>query len=95
MPQLTGSRPRLLTTKEAADLLRVSQRTITQWIAEDRIPYVRLPSSSDRQSFRIPLAGLLRTLSGNFDLARELEMLDKQTAAANLTEEQVMDIFKD
>ncbi|WP_217915654.1 helix-turn-helix domain-containing protein [Miltoncostaea marina] len=95
MPQLTGSRPQLLTTKEAADLLRVSQRTITQWIAEDRIPYVRLPAAGERPTFRIPLAGLLRTLTGNFDLASELADLDQRTAAVKLTEEQVMDIFKD
>ena len=95
MPQLTGSRPRLLTTREAADLLRVSQRTITQWIADDRIPYVRLPAAGDRPSYRIPLTGLLRTLSGNFDLASDLADLDENNAATGLTEEQVMDIFKD
>ena len=94
MPQLTGSRPRLLTTKEAADLLRVSQRTITQWITEDRIPYVRLPQAGDRSAYRIPLAALLRTLTGNFDLASELHELDQQTTAAGLTDDQVIQISK-
>jgi excisionase family DNA binding protein len=65
--------PTLLTTKEAADLLKVTSRTIVNWIDSDAIPYVELPSSGPaRREFRIPLQGLLNSVGGNYDLGREL-----------------------
>jgi excisionase family DNA binding protein len=61
------SAPQLLTPAEAAQLLSVSPRTITNWIHDDRIPYVTLPSGG----YRVPLHALLRSLGGNYDLAQD------------------------
>jgi excisionase family DNA binding protein len=38
----------LLTTAEAAQMLRVSQKTIARWIRLDQIPAVKLPSGQYR-----------------------------------------------
>jgi len=73
MPQ-TGFRPKLITTKQAADLLNVSQRTVTNWIEADKVPYVRLPGGE----YRLPLSGLLACLSGTYDLAAEIRELDER-----------------
>lgn len=83
-------RPRLITTKEAAELLHVSQRTIVKWIENDAIPYLRLPQVGKRQEYRIPLAALLRSLGGNYDLAAELRALDQVALEAVITDEQVL-----
>jgi excisionase family DNA binding protein len=82
-PVLVPTTPQLLTTTEAAVLLKVSSRTILNWIGADTIPYVQLPSSGDRSEYRIPLQGLLSSLSGNYDLAGELRELDAAAGADN------------
>ena len=64
--------PRLITTQEAASLLRVTPRTIVNWIERGSIPYLELPSGGTRKEYRIPEVALLRSLSGNFDLEAEL-----------------------
>jgi excisionase family DNA binding protein len=79
--------PRLITTKEAAELLNVSPRTILNWIEEGSIPYIELPSRKSRKEYRIPLQALLQSLRGNYDLASELRELDDATAAAGVTDE--------
>ena len=81
--------PRLITTNEAASLLRVTPRTIVNWIERGSIPYVELPSGGSRREYRIPEVALLRSLSGNFNLEAELERLE--TAAAEMTEEEMID----
>jgi excisionase family DNA binding protein len=73
MPSITRLRVQLITAKEAAELLNVNVRTIHSWIENDAIPYVSLPSSGGKPSYRIPLHGLLSSLSGNYDLARDVE----------------------
>lgn len=60
---------RLLTTREAAGLLNVSARTVTNWIRRDRVPYVRLPGGE----YRLPLDPLLDSLAGTYDLRADLE----------------------
>ena len=89
MPMSTVPRtsPRLITTKEAADLLRVSPRTILNWIEKGSIPYVMLPYSGTRREYRIPVLALLQSLRGNFALADDLRELDKAAAAAGVTDE--------
>lgn len=87
LPRLS---PRLITTKEAAELLHVSPRTIVKWIASDAIPYLRLPQVGERQEYRIPLAALLQSLGGNYDLAAELRALDAAALEAGLTDEDVL-----
>ena len=84
--------PRLLTTAEAAALLAVSQRTIVNWIKSGSIPYLELPSSGKRKEYRIPQVALLESLSGNYDLAGELDVLERAAAAAGLNEEQVAEL---
>jgi excisionase family DNA binding protein len=79
--------PRLITTKEAGELLNVSPRTILNWIEEGSIPYIELPSRRSRKEYRIPLQALLQSLRGNYDLASELRELDDATAAAGVTDE--------
>jgi excisionase family DNA binding protein len=76
MAVLIPTTPKLLTTSEAAELLKVSPRTILNWIRAGTIPYLALPSTGERSEYRIPLQGLLSSLSGNYDLARELRQLD-------------------
>lgn len=80
---LTVARPQLLTVAEAAMLLSVSDRTIRRWIEAEKIPYLKLPGGG----YRIPQAQLLASLSGTYDLRRELAELDERFA--DLTEEQV------
>jgi excisionase family DNA binding protein len=71
--------PQLIKAQEAADLLNVDIRTIHQWIAKERIPYIELPSGGAKPSYRIPLQGLLNSLSGNYDLAADVESLYRAT----------------
>lgn len=71
---------RLLTTREAAELLNVSSRTVTNWIKANRVPFVRLPGGE----YRLPLDGLLDSLSGTYDLMTRIEgaiELDEGAAA--------------
>ena len=67
-----GAQPKLLTTKQAAELLNVSTRTVLNWIDTDKVPYLRLPGGD----YRIPLTGLLASLSGTYQLDDELRALD-------------------
>ena len=75
------SQQTLMTTKEAADLLRVSPRTVLNWIEDDLVPYVMLPSRG-RHEYRIPRRGLLRALSANYDLAEEFREADRAIEGA-------------
>ena len=82
------STPRLVTTKEAAELLSVSPRTVLNWIQDDAIPYVELPSrGGQRREYRIPLQGLLRSLAGNYDLAGEFTAADDALEGAPAADE--------
>jgi excisionase family DNA binding protein len=78
MPTVS-SQPKLLSTKQAAELLNVSKRTILNWVESDKIPYVKLPGGD----YRIPLAGLLASLSGTYRLDEEIRALDERYAALN------------
>jgi excisionase family DNA binding protein len=80
---LTASRPQLLTVAEAAALLNVSDRTIRRWIEAEKVPYLKLPGGG----YRIPQTRLLASLSGTYDLRREMEALDERFA--DMTENQV------
>jgi excisionase family DNA binding protein len=71
MPAI-GAKPRLLSTRQAADLLNVNRRTVLNWIEADKVPYVKLPGGD----FRIPLAGLLASLQGTYRLDKEIRELD-------------------
>jgi excisionase family DNA binding protein len=80
----TGARSRLISTAEAATMLHVSRRTVTKWINEDRVPYVRLPGGE----YRLPLVALLRSLGGTYDLAADLRSLEDD--ASGVSEEEIV-----
>jgi excisionase family DNA binding protein len=88
---LVTSRSRLVSTSEAAEILRVSPRTVINWIKKDLIPYVELPGGE----YRIPLNALLRSLPGTFDLSAELEAVDEEARQGDLTEEEAIAIATD
>jgi hypothetical protein len=74
-------------------MLNVSQRTVLNWIAADAIPYVELPSSGKRKEYRIPQMALLRSLAGTYDLAAELEALERAAEAAGASPERIIDLL--
>jgi excisionase family DNA binding protein len=65
-------RVQLLSAGQAAELLNVSARTVHTWIEKDAIPYVELPRTGPKRSYRIPLEGLLDSLSGSYDLTEDM-----------------------
>ena len=65
----------LIKAQDAADLLNVDVGTIQKWIKDGCIPYIQLPGVGKKHSYRIPLQGLLNSLSGNYDLAKEVDDL--------------------
>lgn len=73
----TASKVQLLTTQEVAELLRVSPRTVQNWIKRDQVPFLELPGGE----YRLPLAGLLESLKGSFDLGQALRDLDAASGA--------------
>jgi excisionase family DNA binding protein len=77
MATKTASKVHLLTTQEAAGLLRVSPRTVQNWIKRDQVPFLELPGGE----YRLPLAGLLESLRGSFDLGQALRDLDAASGA--------------
>ena len=77
----------LLTVSEAAELLRVSDGTIRNWIAAGSIPYIQLPPVGQRRQYRIPLQGLLGSLEGNYDLRGALQEQNARMREANLSED--------
>jgi excisionase family DNA binding protein len=79
----TAAPPQLLTVSEAAELLKVNERTIRRWIEAEKIPYLELPGGA----YRVPQGALLASLRGNYDLAAELRNLDERNA--ELTDEQI------
>lgn len=89
MSTLPRTSPRLITTREAAELLNVSSRTVLNWIETEAIPYIELPSSGTRHEYRIPVLALLQSLRGTYDLASDLRELDEATAAAGVTDDEL------
>lgn len=84
-----GGDVRLLTTGEVAALLRVTTRTVNNWIKQEKVPYIELPGGE----YRIPLAGLLASLNGTFDLAKALGDLDE--ALADVSEDEIESALDD
>jgi excisionase family DNA binding protein len=82
MATTTASKVQLLTTQEAAELLRVSPRTVQNWIKRDQVPFLELPGGE----YRLPLAGLLESLKGSFDLGQALRDLDAASGTVSETD---------
>jgi excisionase family DNA binding protein len=70
MTQLTQNKfaPRLLTTREAAERLRVSHDTITRMIKRGELPAIRI----SQRIVRIPVPALVRLESGTPTLRRSV-----------------------
>lgn len=85
----TASRPQLLTVAQAASLLSVSERTIRRWIADEKVPYARLPGGH----IRIPQSALIASLQGNYDLSSELTTLEERFAS--VTEDEIQTALDD
>src|SRR4051794_34530884 len=81
----TGDAARLVTVREAADVLAVSTEDVMRWIEHDTIPYIRL-RRGPRPEDRIPLQGLLGMLGSNEDTAAGKKSLDAARRAANPSE---------
>jgi excisionase family DNA binding protein len=77
----------LLTVSEAAEMLRVSDGTIRNWITAGSIPYIQLPPVGQRKQYRIPLQGLLGSLEGNYDLRGALREQNERMRDAGLSED--------
>jgi excisionase family DNA binding protein len=86
-PATPTSQLDLLTVSEAAQILRVSEGTIRNWIGAGTIPYVQLPPVGQRKQYRIPLQPLLGSLDGNYDLRGALQEQNARMREANLTED--------
>lgn len=65
----------LLTVREAAEMLSVQPRTVLSWIEREAIPFITLPGAGEKSTYRIPLHGLVDSLSGTYDLAADVEEL--------------------
>jgi excisionase family DNA binding protein len=91
LPTAADAPPRvqvdLLTVTEAAELLRVSDGTIRNWITAGSVPYIQLPPVGKRKQYRIPLHGLLSSLEGNYDLRGALAEQNALMVEADLTED--------
>ena len=59
---MAKTRRDVLTTKQAATVLRVSNRTVTKWFDTGLLPGFRLPNSGDR---RFELTGLQAFIRDN------------------------------
>ena len=88
-----ATQPRLITVTQAAELLAVDPQTVRNWIERQLVPYIVLPHEEGaRQEYRIPLQGLLTSLSGTYDLGQELnvsEDLDRLNAAAKRSDRRI------
>lgn len=67
-PDSSDGLPQYLNPTQIAELLEVSRKTVHLWIKEDKIPWWRVPGGPHR----IPVAGLLARLEGNYDFVSEL-----------------------
>ena len=86
--------PRLLTVAEACDFLHEKEEVVLGWVQDDKIPYVRLPD----ESLRIPLEGLISSLSSLYDLVgylREIEAwAEKAQEELGMTPEEFTEYIK-
>ena len=53
---------RLLKKKEFAERSQVSERTVERWVAENRVPYIRLPKRGSRTEVRFLWSQVLKYL---------------------------------
>jgi excisionase family DNA binding protein len=88
-----ATQPRLITVTQAAELLAVDRQTVRNWIDRKLVPYIVLPhEEGGRQEYRIPLQGLLTSLTGTYDLSQDLDVskdLDRINQAAQRSNRKV------
>lgn len=59
----TSERGRMMTTGEAADVLKVSPKTVRRWIGDGRLPAAE--KTSERGEWRIPARDVYRRAAGS------------------------------
>lgn len=52
----------ILNKKQLSEMLQVSERTVERWIAERRVPHVRLPTRGSRSEVRFLRSTILSWL---------------------------------
>jgi len=57
-----GKDERLLKKKEFAERSQVSERTVERWVAENRVPYIRLPKRGSRTQVRFLWSQVMKHL---------------------------------
>jgi len=57
-----GKDERLLKKKEFAERSQVSERTVERWVAENRVPYIRLPQRGSRTEVRFLWSQVMKYL---------------------------------
>jgi len=57
-----GKDERLLKKKEFAERSQVSERTVERWVAENRVPYIRLPKRGSRTEVRFLWSKVMKHL---------------------------------
>lgn len=67
---------RFLTVAEAAELLKVSERTVRRWIDGDAVPYLKLPGGG----YRLPEGQMLASMSSSEELASGFASGDAATS---------------
>jgi excisionase family DNA binding protein len=88
MPELsTNFKPQILKVSEAAALLRVSQSTVNNWINAGAVPCITLPGGGRR----IPLRGLIASLTTNYDLEGGLTELVASISEQGITGDQMIE----
>ena len=60
--ETAGTDEQILTYREAAQVLKVSARTLERWTREGRVPYIRLPQRGRWSGIRFSRNQLLRWL---------------------------------
>lgn len=80
----------LLTTKEAAKFLKVSQSAVKNWIRSGRLPALRLPGGQ----YRITREALLASLRASNAVEEVLERGSRQARQDSITEERIQEVFE-
>jgi excisionase family DNA binding protein len=80
----------LLTTREVADILRVSQNSVKNWIYQGKIKAIKTPGGD----WRIPKDVFLLSLEGNVELERIFQKGSLLGKKLGITEEKIQELLE-